>query len=78
MKLWVPLSLSLSVTEPDEKKQDVRQTRAVRDKCLQLEFHKIAPRMSVPEFEACGNLGDEWIAWEGGARVGRYYAGGDG
>ena len=62
--------VSLPLTEPDEKKQDVCQTRAVRDKCLQLGFHKIAPRMSVPEFErsrgAQGNLADEWIAWEGG------------
>ena len=69
----------VSLTEPDEKKQDVCQTRAVRDKCLQLEFHKIAPRMSVPEFErgAWGNLADEWIAWEAWARVECYYAGGD-
>ena len=62
--------VSLPLTEPDEKKQDVCQTRAVRDECLQLGFHKIAPRMSVPEFErsrgAQGNLADEWIAWEGG------------
>ena len=63
-----PRGFWVSLTEPDEKKQDVCQTRAVRDKCLQLEFHKIAPRMSVPEFErgAWGNLADEWIAWEGG------------
>ena len=83
MKLRLLGRRSLSLTEPDAKKQDVCQTRAVRDKCLQLEFHKIAPRMSVPEFERSsrGGLGEfsRRVDCMGrGARVECYYAGGDG